>query len=110
MPGKEMDLFIATEIMGGAVLPYSTDLNAAWIVWQRISKSYQLLIADNKGSTEIFRVFETNFNQIGVWLQVRKIGEKDCEHHEGKQRHSPDLCNRFRIQLRPPLLVVRYRS
>lgn len=54
-----MDLFIATEIMGGAVFPYSTDLNAAWIVWQRISKSYQLLIADNKGSTEIFRVFET---------------------------------------------------
>lgn len=59
-----MDLYIATEIMNGAVLPYSTDLNAAWIVWQKINKRYHLLISENNGRTKILRVFETKMPEV----------------------------------------------
>lgn len=59
-----MDLFIATEIMKGEIFPYSTDLNAAWIVWQKINKSHRLLISDSEGRTEIFRVFETKLPEV----------------------------------------------
>ena len=70
MPGNEMDTFIAEKIMGSKVLPFSTDLNAAWIVWQRLNKSHMLSICDSQGQTEILRWFDSKWPEVIAGAQT----------------------------------------
>lgn len=64
MPGDSMDLFIATNVMSGQVLPYSTDLNAAWSVWQKMVDKFQVVIFGNSRRTEIGQVFTSKEPEV----------------------------------------------
>lgn len=59
VPGESFDLLLATEVMRGKLRPYSTDLNAAWFLWQEMVGKFELLLSGDSHHTEIAQVFQT---------------------------------------------------
>lgn len=57
--GESFDLLLATEVMHGHLRPYSTDLNAAWFLWQEMAGRFELFLSGNGHHTEIAQVFQT---------------------------------------------------